>query len=122
MRVGRVAALLVVVVVVVVIGSVALHRGPAAAPPQAGAPVPSVTSAAPTATPSARVSTTPSALPSPSPSPARSLSGRPLAQAWLTGYLDRSSRDDKSWVDAIREITDPVRRMSLPPSAPKWVV
>ena len=39
--------------------------------------------------------------------PVRSLQGRALATAWLSGYLTRSSRDDDRWESAIADLSTP---------------
>lgn len=39
--------------------------------------------------------------------PSHALRGRPLAEAWLTGYLTRSNRDDNRWVDPVRPLSSP---------------
>ena len=42
-----------------------------------------------------------------SPASTRTLQGRALAQAWLTGYLTRSSRTDDRWAAAIKDLSTP---------------
>lgn len=105
----QLVALVLGVVVLILVVSSQLHRGAASSPPPDGAASVSgaSTSASPVtpATHSAPPTRTPS--PRPSASPARALSGPALATAWLTGYLNRSTRDDGRWVEVIRDITDP---------------
>lgn len=76
--------------------------------PATSAPSPITTS------PSASFSVAPTRVP-------RVLTGRPLATAWLTGYLTRSSRDDPRWGAAIADITDPDLLATLESQGPDSV-
>jgi hypothetical protein len=119
----QLVALVVGLVAVILVVSTQLHGGATASPPPEGtAPIRAASATAspvtpaPSSAPPARgASSTPPAR------PARVLSGRALATAWLTGYLNRSSRDDARWVDAIRDITDPDLLSQLQSSGPDAV-
>jgi hypothetical protein len=105
----QLVTLVVGLVVVILVVSTQLHREPASGPP----PETAASVQASAATGSPVTPATPSAVPPSAPTPSspssasRTPSGPALAAAWLTGYLDRSSRDDGRWVEAIRDITDP---------------
>lgn len=81
---------------------------PADIPTLAATAAPASTSARPSAQPTtasqpAAATTTATAA----PASLRTLQGRALAQAWLTGYLTRSSRTDGRWVAAITDLSTP---------------
>lgn len=105
----QLVAIVLGVVVVILLVSTQWGGGEASSPPQKGAEQPAVPSGMPSPVTAQSQSELPAqtSVPSSSSTPARSLSGRELAAAWLTGYLNRSSRDDGRWADAIRDITDP---------------
>jgi len=103
---GRRAGLLLVALIVagIVAWLVTGQRQQDSAP----APAPSSPSSLSVTAPVSPPVEDPPPLPSPTRTPsARSLEGRQLATAWLTGFLTRSSRDDVAWSDTIRDITDP---------------
>ena len=86
------------------------------------APIPRVTPSRSVAT-SAPTRRVPGDTPSETPSARRdrSLHGRGLATAWLTGYLTRSSRSDDGWVAAVRDLTAPDLLQQLTSAGPEVV-
>lgn len=97
------------------------HQAPAL--PQTSAVTPSAgpTTAPPIKVTSIQTSTPPTPTPSISATRPRPLAGRPLAAAWLTGYLTRSSRSDNRWVAAVTRFTSRELLYDLEASGPEAV-
>lgn len=103
------------------------HHPPSAEPATSSAtPSTDAATTVPSTTPTpvaatATPSTGPKTTTRPTPAAPRPLSGRPLAEAWLTGYLTRSSRDDTRWVQAVTPLTTSELVADLQASGPDAV-